>query len=143
MKTRQTIAVDVDDVLSATNDSMRQFINKTYDLNFSPEDYSVEGEYHGYWEVIWGVDKEEGERRYQAFLDSGGMGNHKTHNGAVEAIKELKKKYKLVIVTARDDFLFEVTEKWLERHFPKTFSQVEFVPLWSKDEKVSKGKRRY
>jgi 5'(3')-deoxyribonucleotidase len=137
---KQTIAIDVDDVLSATNDSMREFVNESYGLNFSKEDYSVEGPYHGYWEEIWGVDEKEGEARYQAYLDNNVTAQHKTHAGAVEAINKLKKKYNLVIVTARQDFLFEATQKWLEQHFPKTFNQIEFLSVWSKNKEVTKGK---
>jgi len=136
---KQTIAVDIDDVLSAENDAMREFINERYGLSLSDEDYQIEAPYWGYWEHVWKVDKEEGRRRYEAYVDSGAKSRHRLIEGAEKAIRKLEKSYKLVIVTSRDDFLVDMTHRWLERNFPSMFQQVAFVAVWSGDQKASKA----
>jgi uncharacterized HAD superfamily protein len=136
---RPIIAIDVDDVLAGENETMREFINQTYGLNLTPEDYLIEAPYHGYWAKVWGVTEQEGRKRYEAYLDSGAKENHLPIKGSVEAIAKLEKDHDLVIVTSRYDFLIDMTRKWLEENFPKTFKQIEFVPLWSRNERVSKA----
>ncbi len=134
------IAIDIDDVLAGENETMREFINKTFRLNLTPEDYLVEAPYHGYWEKVWDVDEKEGRKRYQAYLDSGIKEHHSPLEGAVKAITKLQEKYDLVIVTSRYDFLIDITHRWLEEHFRDVFKSVEFVPVWDKSMKISKAK---
>lgn len=136
---RPVIAVDVDDVLAIENDAVRQFANEHYGHNHTPEDYLVPGEYWSYWEMVQGVDREEGSRRYGEYVASGQKGRLEVMPGAIEVIDQLKKSCNLVIVTAREAHLTDVTKGWLNKHFPKTFRQVEFVALWSGDVKASKA----
>ncbi|HSX18161.1 MAG TPA: HAD hydrolase-like protein [Candidatus Saccharimonadales bacterium] len=133
------IAVDVDDVLAAENEGIRQFINQTYGHSYTAQDFLVEGEYNGYWEHLWQLDKEEALKRFDAFLNSSIKDNLKVVEGAIEAIEKLKRRYELIVVTSRYGRQLTTTEPWLEGHFPKTFSQVAFVATWSKDKKVSKA----
>lgn len=136
---KETIAVDIDDVLSAENEAMRQFINERYGLNLTAKDYLVEAPYWGYWERVWGVDEEEALRRYQAYLEAEVKARHLPVEGAVEGVSTLKDEYNLVVVTSRYDSFVDLTKRWLEEHFPEAFSGVEFVEVWSKIRKVSKA----
>ncbi len=133
------IAVDIDDVLAGENETMRVFINEKYGLNLTPEDYLVEAPYRGYWEKVWGVTKEEGQKRFKEYIDSGIGERHAPLEGAIEAVTKLKKTYNLIIVSSRYDSLIDDTHKWLDTHFPNAFNSVEFVAVWSKDERVSKA----
>jgi 5'(3')-deoxyribonucleotidase len=136
---KPVIAVDIDDVLAIENDAVRQFSNERYGHNHTPEDYRVPGEYWGYWQVVQGVDGEEFDRRYGEYLASGVKGQLAVMDGAIETITQLKEHFTLVIVTARDAHLVEITKEWLNAHFPDTFESVEFVAVWSGDVQASKA----
>lgn len=47
--------------------------------------------------------------------------------GAIRAVRKLKTKYHLVIISARPHSIKKLTEDWLTRHFQAAFSSVEFV----------------
>lgn len=136
---RPTIAVDVDDVLADEKEDVRKFINKTYNLKLTPEDYMIEAPYGRYFEKVWGVDGEKGLQMYEAYFNAGIKAKHKPVKGSVEAISKLEKKYNFVVVTSRGDRSFEYTHSWLSKHFPKVFKEVAFVPLWSKDKEITKA----
>jgi uncharacterized HAD superfamily protein len=138
-KPKQIIAVDIDDVLADELPAMREFINKTYGLQLTAEDYDIESPHAGFWLEVWGVGKEEGQARYRAFTEAQVPAQFGILNGALEGIERLKQKYTLVIVTARDQPFTDVTHTWLSKHFPETFKRIEFVHAWSTDEKVSKA----
>lgn len=138
-KAKKIIAVDVDEVLAAEKEAVRLFINEKFGTNHTPEDYSIEAHYWGYWESVWRVSDEEAHQRFTAYLNSGSHGSHQIVEGAVEAILTLQKEYDLTVITSRNDQLFDITHQWLETNFPKVFKRVEFVTLWSKDKKVSKA----
>jgi hypothetical protein len=65
------IAVDLDDVLANEREGIRVFANRVYGYRHTSEDYNVEGDYSRYWERVWGVSHEEGDRRYAAYCESG------------------------------------------------------------------------
>lgn len=136
---REIIAVDIDDVAADENGGIREFANLEYGFNHTHEDYLEVGVYKGYWEGVWKVSPEKSKEIYEAFVNSPDKANLKVIEGAVEGINRLKKKYELVVITSREGVAMEVTKPWLERHFPDTFSRVEFVAAWSKDKKVSKA----
>jgi uncharacterized HAD superfamily protein len=135
----QTIAIDIDDVLSSEVEAMRLFINERFGLSLKKEDYRIPGPYWGYWESVWGVANVQADEWYQAYLDENVKANHQLHDGANEAIAWLKQHYRLAVVTSREDSMIDTTHAWLEKHFPKTFDHVEFVRLWSEDRKVTKA----
>lgn len=136
---KPTIAIDIDDVLADENGGMRDFINERYGLDLSQADYEIPAPFWGYWHKVWGVDDEEGTRRYQAYLESGVSRKHLVKPGAIDAIAQLKKKYKLVIITSRHDTHIDLTHAWLDEHFPKAFEEVAFMAVWSGDRKASKA----
>jgi 5'(3')-deoxyribonucleotidase len=137
---KPVIAVDLDEVLAAQQEAIRLYINKTYKTNFTPEDYIVEAPYWSYWETVWGVDSEEGERRIEGFIKSGGLKDQKPIPGAIEAISELQKRFKLVVVTSRHDEHAEDTRAWLEKHYPRVFKGVLFTSAWGNKASVMKAK---
>src|SRR5690349_6585264 len=126
---KQIIAIDIDDVLGSQNEAMRLFINAQYGLNHTPEDYDIEAEYWGYWETVWGVDDNEGEKRWRSFMDNGGVDNLQKHPEVLGVLEKLKENYDLVVVTARQDEFAEETRKWLAREFPAIFKDIHFVPV--------------
>lgn len=137
---RRLIAVDVDDVLAMENEAVRQFANARYGHEHSPEDYLVPGDYWGYWESVQQVDADEGRRRYDAYLRSGVKSRLEVMRGARDALDELRTMYDLVVVTARDLQLQEVTEHWITRHFPSHFQEIIFVAERTGSVKGSKAR---
>lgn len=136
---RETIAVDIDDVAADENGGIREFVNREYGFNHTHEDYLEDGAYMGYWERIWQVDPDKAKEIYDAFVNSPDKASLKVIDGAIEAIDQLKQRYELVVITSREGAAMEVTKPWLEQHFPDTFSRVEFVAAWSKERKVTKA----
>lgn len=138
-ESKPKIAIDIDDVIAAENEGIRQFTNREYGTEYAPEDFLVDGEYWGYWERIWGLEGEKARERYEAFLRSPEKADLKVVEGAVEAINILKKRFEPVIVTSRDGFAIEITEPWLEKNFPTTFGQIEFLAIWKRSREATKA----
>jgi phosphoglycolate phosphatase-like HAD superfamily hydrolase len=139
--TKPVIAVDIDDVISSQNEDIRLFANQKYGYNHSPEDYKVQvkGPYWAYWGYVWGVSNEEHDRRVESYFRSGGLFKQEPVPGAIEALKKLKRNYKLVVVTSRRDGHVEDTHKWLDKHFKSVFEDVRFAKFWESGKRESKA----
>lgn len=138
---RRRIAVDCDDVIANVNDSMREFINESYGFNHTANDYRVEGEYHRYWERIWGIPEGQSVDWFSRYISSGRMAHLMPVDGALETLEGLRARYSLVLVTARSSLEVGYTEQWLAQHAPKLFDEVAFMHQWRRDEshQVTKG----
>lgn len=136
---REIIAVDVDDVLAAEVDGIREFINTKFGTSHTPDDYYINAPYWYYWEHVWNVSEEEAAERFETYVSSGHHASFHTVEGAVEAISELQQGYDLAIVTSRNHKLADLTHDWLEEKFPSVFRQIEFVEVWSRDKSISKA----
>lgn len=115
----KTIAIDIDDVLADSTESIRQMVNKQTGLNLSREDYLKKGEYWGYYERVW---IEHGLIDKVSFNDfEQEMEIDQSHvpllPSAAFAIQELSRNYHVILVTARNIEWKEATRKWLDRHF--------------------------
>jgi len=139
-KTKPIIAVDIDDVISAQNDQIRQFANKHYGHKHTYEEFiNFEAEYWDYWAHVWGISKEEERQRVKHYIDSGGLLIQKPVKGAIKAINKLKKKFDLVVITSRQDDYIDDTHRWLDKHFPATFRGVHFAKVWEDGRRESKA----
>src|SRR5690606_32941168 len=58
--------------------------------------------------------------------------------GALNAVRKLKEKYDLVILTGRAGKLAEKTHKWLDKHYSGVFDKTVFVGLYEE----GKGKTK-
>lgn len=56
-------------------------------------------------------------------------------HGAYEALLDLKERYQLHIVTARQHKIEAVTRQWIERYYPGIFAEVHFGNHYSTDGK--------
>lgn len=138
---KQTIAVDLDDVVSSQAETLMEFLNATYDANITWDDFKKPGEYWSYFEELGHVDKTEGARRFEEFLDNDHLYLQKVDPAAVAAMGKLKELgYQLEIVTSRGLSYQKGTEAWLEKHLPGVFANLHFVELWGTgDNKLTKG----
>lgn len=134
---KKTIAVDVDDVLVPHGDVLIDHLNEMFG-----EEIAINGFYSlDELMISYGRTKEEIRNRIHDFLESEEFAAIEPIEESLEAIDQLKAHYDLKIVTARPAITHRMTEDWLKRHFPDTFTDVQFSNLdyqWGTLKKVSK-----
>ncbi|HWT56035.1 MAG TPA: hypothetical protein VN031_03320 [Candidatus Microsaccharimonas sp.] len=118
---KQTIAVDIDDVLAAETEFIIEFSNKHFGHNLTREEYTE------HWGDLWAVDLEEVERRAELIHEPGNVSSYPLIEGGRDVLEHLKKHYRLVILTSRRDRLRQETLTWLDQHFPGVFDEVRFT----------------
>lgn len=137
---KQTIAVDLDDVVSSQTDALIRYSNGQFGTSLTPDDFMEPGEYWGYYEQIWNVGPEEGAKRFQQFLDDNGPLTQLVTPETLEAIRTLRQQYRLEVITSRGADYQDVTREWLEQHIPDVFDGLHFVELWNRpDRKATKA----
>lgn len=118
------IAVDVDDVLAIHAQEFVNYSNNRWGTNLEV------GDYHDHWAEIWQVDWDETQRRLHEYLNAGQFAKYRSVNDADAVLKKLKSKYKLAVLTARQQSLAKDTLAWVEKHFSNTFDEVHFAGIW-------------
>ncbi|KDQ20419.1 hypothetical protein BOTBODRAFT_151091 [Botryobasidium botryosum FD-172 SS1] len=121
---RPLIAVDMDDVLIQTNFATVEWHNRTYRTAMSLSEYY----YYHYWKnPHWGTPSET-YQKVTSFYASDYFANAPPVPRAFEGAKALRELgYRLVVVTARGTDQREVTETWLNKHFPNIFEAVHYT----------------
>jgi len=133
----KTIAIDIDNVLAASAESFVIISNELFGDHITFADFNED------WQKMWGVDHEEAERRGEVLRANKYQKDYSPVEGAVQAITELGKKYKLVIVTSRRKFAEELTLNWLKQHFDYPFEQIVFADFWDDFQKSKDGHLRH
>jgi uncharacterized HAD superfamily protein len=121
---KKVIAIDVDDVLAANAAGLVAYSNKRWGTNLSVEDYQE------HWGEMWQVDHTESEQRALQLFQDAIMGDYDHDDTALPVLMELKKRYKLVVVTARRKMIEKSTIEWLERHYEGIFDEIVFAGLY-------------
>jgi len=116
--TKQKIAIDIDDVLADSNEAMRLWANKVSGVELAQEHYQVPGEYWSYYERIWATHGVEDRLNFDDFEAEllKDQTNVPLLAGASFAIKELQKKYTVILLTSRNPALEEGTKNWVDTH---------------------------
>lgn len=126
---RQTIAVDIDDVLANSTEALRREVNRRLGVNLRPEHYLVPSDhYWNYYESVWSTHGIDGQITMDD-LDpqmKADQSHIVPHKNAQEVLLRLAAKYRLIIITGRSSEWREATEAWLEWHFPGVFSDLLF-----------------
>ncbi len=121
------LAIDIDDVLANSTESLRLVVNKHAGVNLSPKHYKVPADgYRGYYDKVWSAHNVQvtmGELKPQMAKDQLHV---KPQVHAQKVLSELKKSYMLVVVTARDPEWKAATLRWLDAHFHGVFEKVLF-----------------
>lgn len=127
--TRQILAIDIDDVIADSTESLRIEVNRRLGTELQREHYRVEGEYWGYYERVWSTHG-IADRVPMRQLDDQ-MLEDQSHvpllPGASFAIGEISKRYDIAIVTARNPAWEQETLRWLQTHFGDVFISVHFA----------------
>ncbi|KAI9320177.1 hypothetical protein BX666DRAFT_1853163 [Dichotomocladium elegans] len=123
----KTIAVDLDQTLAHTLEAMIEWHNSVYDTCLTPADFDTHHDYH----TIWGGSPEEARLKVREFYESSQFERiQPIHDFALEALKMLKKrKFTLVIITSRQQFIAEETKKFVDKHYPGIFDSIYFCNL--------------
>ncbi|KAG0232404.1 hypothetical protein BGW42_008195 [Actinomortierella wolfii] len=120
---RRVIAVDLDEVLARTSLAIAEFHNDTYGTNLTMDDF-ISYDYT----KIWGGTREESILKWREFFDSPYFLKVEPVEGSLETLKLLKsRRFSLVIVTARQQFVAELTKKFVDRHYPGIFESIYFA----------------
>jgi len=120
---RKVIAVDLDEVLARTTLAIADFHNDTYGTSLTMDDF-VSYDYT----QVWGGTREESIAKWRLFFDSPYFLKVEPVEGSLETLKLLKaRRFSLVIVTARQQFVADLTKKFVDRHFPGIFESINFA----------------
>ncbi|KAF9100432.1 hypothetical protein BGX29_006605 [Mortierella sp. GBA35] len=120
---RKVIAVDLDEVLARTTLAIADFHNDTYGTTLTMDDF-VSYDYT----KVWGGTREESIAKWRLFFDSPYFLKVEPVDGSLETLKLLKaRRFSLVIVTARQQFVADLTKKFVDRHFPGIFESIYFA----------------
>jgi 5'(3')-deoxyribonucleotidase len=123
---KPTIAVDLDDVLSANVEGFIKYSNKRWGTHLTIDDYEEN------WAKVWQLDHEETNRRAEDFHKSGVVRHYNHYQEAEAVLESLAKRYKLVIVTSRRTSISTETKDWISHFFPNIFSQIYFSGIYER-----------
>lgn len=131
MDKKQKIGVDLDSVLAELSSKLLEYLNDTYDTDFSVDDCK---EYD--LSSMWNCSKNECTRRVYDFYKSKYFEEVKPVKGSKEGIKYLANKYDLFVITSRPSWLEKETVEWVEKYFPSKFKKVILTNQVSIEEKM-------
>ncbi len=124
----QTIAIDIDDVLSNLAQELINFSNKKWDTNLTIDDYDE------HWGVMWGVDDAVVKKRSNE-LHRGNLASKLRHKpDAIPVLKELSKNYNLVLATSRRRLITQETKDWINKYFSGLFTDIHFSGIFDSDD---------
>ncbi len=133
-KKSKKIGFDLDDVLMSFSDSLREHFNLKYNKNVKRSDITS-----FYVEEFFDIDPTEARKAIDDFY------HHEDHaqalplEGSLDSIKKLSINNKLYIVTARPDLVKEITQKWLDKHFPNLFETIQYTNHHDKEKRRKKS----
>ena len=135
------IAVDIDDVLALSTDSLRQVVNAHLGVDLPPEAYDIAADYWGYYDVVWAANGLNGQVSLDVIEPQ--MKIDQSHvepiPGALAALSQMKQSYDIVVVTVRSSNWSRATDVWLQKNFPSIFNEVYFAEGFEGIQKKSKG----
>lgn len=108
------IAIDCDDTLSRTNETICQWHNDTYGTDLTIDDF----DHFQYWRVRGWGDRTEAQQKVRAFNHSQAWDTIPVIEEAIAGVKALKAMgHELVIITARMASEADRTRDWVEKIF--------------------------
>ena len=129
--TKPIIAVDIDDVIAANALGFVEWSNQKYGTHLTVDDYQ------DHWGEVWKVEHEETERRAVEYHESDHVATYTTIEGASDALRKLKERFKLVILTTRRNSINQLTKEWIEKYYPGIFDDIVFSGFFDSPTKES------
>lgn len=118
---RPILAFDFDDVLMSFQNGFITFHNRMYGTAIAYEDVV------SYDATAYQCNFETFTERVHVFYKSPDHGEVMPTLGSIEALKSLKDRYLLDIITSRPEAVRECTHAWIDRFFPNTFRTFHFT----------------
>lgn len=135
------IAIDIDDVLADSTESLRLLVNKRLSMSLPKSAYRVPGRYWGYYERVWSEHGIAGQLDFKALNQE--MEIDQSHvpvmANAQYAVHELVKDFHIVFVTSRDASWEKATKRWLHEQFGDENVEVYFCESHKNEAAKSKG----
>jgi len=120
------IALDIDEVLADTVNEVVEHYNRNFGSNFRRDDFRT----CNFWET-WGGTREETVGILYDFMNERGD-DILPKKGAVNGVRKLSEKHKLISITSRQNDFEEQTRRWLERNFDGLIKEVYFTNAYAK-----------
>lgn len=128
---KPVIAIDIDDVIAANALGFVEYSNKKYGTHLTTDDYQE------HWGEMWKTEHEETERRATEYHQSGHIATYGMIEGASDALKQLKKRFKLIVITTRRNSINKLTKEWIDRYYPNIFDDIIFSGFFDSPTKES------
>jgi len=116
MSHKPVIAIDIDDVIADSTESLRRLVNKRLGVNLTKEDYRIPGNYRKYYEHVWNQHDLVDKIKYADLEDE--MVISQSHvpvmAGAEKVVRELQKRYHVIFITARHVSWEGATREWFK-----------------------------
>jgi uncharacterized HAD superfamily protein len=121
---RQTIGIDVDDVLSRSVEGFAAYSDTRWGVGHEV------GKYDENWALFWGISLEEAQKRADEIHDKGVFGTYQPFEHALPVLRQLSATKDLIVITSRRSSAKPVTSTWLEAHFPGLFQGIHYAGIW-------------
>lgn len=121
----KTIAVDIDDTLANFAQAFAELSNELWGMNLTADDYCEN------WASIWQVDSVERKRRGDIVEQSGIQAILAHDQDAARVLAELKRDYRLIVISSRPKHLQQVSIEWVNRYYPDIFDDIQFADMWN------------
>lgn len=138
---RHLIAIDIDDTIADSTESLRLLVNKRLNVDLGPEAYQIKEDYWGYYERVWEANDIGGKVSLADFAEE--MVEDQSHvpllPSAQFAITQLAKEYDIVLITSRDQSWEDATRRWLDANLGDNVADVYFVTSHTDSQALTKG----
>lgn len=132
--TKSLIAIDCDEVLLPLHEPFLKHHNETYGTAYAYPD--PEGRY--YLHQFIGEHHDVVTQKLKTYSNSPEFAKLAPLAGAIKTINHLITRFRFVGITARQDFMQEVTFATLSQNFGSAFEDIHFTPYNGKGEHSSK-----
>ncbi len=116
------IGIDLDNILADFTGNFLRFHNHVYGTSLKDQDLVS----YRFRDVV-GCTRDEEMEKFYAFYQTPFFLNIQPIPGSQDGISKLKSKYKLILVTARQNDIAQITNDWISRFFPSAFSEIYFM----------------
>lgn len=131
---KPVIAVDVDEVLSASAEGFVAYSNDKWGTNLTVEDYDE------HWSKMWQITEEETNERWKVYNNERVISTYGAFLEALEVLQKLAENYELVVATSRPRVLNADTKAWIDNNFPGVFSNIYHSGIYDDGESTDSHK---
>jgi len=119
MKSKRRLGIDLDDVLTDFQTALMEYHNKVYGTALRREDFKT---YQ--FNQVWGGSLQEAIQKVNDFHQSIYSKQISPIPDSANSVEILSKENELFVITSRHKLMKEETEKWLNKFFRGSFSDV-------------------